>query len=164
MQIRNQKVNSVHEYISKYELEDSDFWPLGGGNREIQNILNTFAEEDWEELKKEVPKWKGENISLVIESVAFGFDGMFTPSLDKKSILNAAEFLLDMFISIEDLDHRGEISYFSFFINQSNSREINKLNFMENWMIENGFEEDIWLKSKVNPIGNIREAIEKASQ
>lgn len=164
MQIRNQKVNSVHEYILKNELKDSDFWSIGGGNNEIQSILNTFDKEDWDELKNEVQKWKGENISLVIESVAFGFDGMFTPSLDKKSILNATEFLLDMFISIEDLDHRSEISYFSFFINQSNSKQINKLSFIENWMMENGFEEEIWIKSKVNPIGNVREAIEKASQ
>ena len=164
MQIRNQKVKSVHEYISKNELEDSDFWVLGGGSNHIQNILNTFAKEDWNELKNEVPKWKGEKINLVIESVAFGFDGMFTPRLHKKSVLNAAEFLLDMFISIEDFDHRSDISYFSFFINQSNSKEIKKLSFIENWMMENGFEKEIWIKSKVNPIGNIREAIEKASQ
>ncbi|PZO26528.1 MAG: hypothetical protein DCF13_13715 [Flavobacteriaceae bacterium] len=164
MQIRNKKVNSINQFISKNLLYDSDFWTLGNGSIEIQNILNTFKKEDWNKLGKEVPKWKNENISLVIESVAFGFDGMFEPSLDKKSILNAAEFLLDIFISIDDFEHRNEISYFSFFINQSNSREIKKLSFMENWMMENGYEEDIWIKSKVNPIGNIREAIKKASQ
>lgn len=45
-----------------------------------------------------------------------------------------------------------------------NSNQIEKLKFMENWMIENGFTEENWLKSKVNPIENIEEAINKASR
>mgnify|MGYP000859784049 CR=1 FL=1 len=164
MKIKNQKVNSIYAFIFKNELKDSDFWSIGRGSNEIQNILNTFAEEDWDELKNGVPKWESENISIVIESVAFGFDGMFTPSLDKKSVLNAANFLLDMFISQEDLDYRNEISYFSFFINQSNSKQIEKLKLIESWMMKNGYEEEVWIKSNVDPIGNIRKAIKKASQ
>jgi hypothetical protein len=164
MQNENHKIKSIYNLILKNEFEDSDYWSMGGGSNEIQNILNTFLDEDWNDFKIEIIKWNIDYVDIVIQSIAFGFDGMFTPSLSEKSISNAGNFLLDIFISLNDINHRLDISYFSFFINKSNSNQIEKLKFMENWMIENGFTEENWLKSKVNPIENIEEAINKASR
>jgi len=143
MKNENHKIQSIYNFIIKNEFEDSDFWSLGCGSNEIQNIANTFFDEDWHEFKREIIKWNDEHIRIVIESIPFGFNGMFTPSLSEKSISNAGEFLLDIFILLNDMDHRLDISYYSFFINKSNSNQIDKLKFMENWMIENGFTEDI---------------------
>lgn len=164
MQKENYKVTSIYNFIQKNEFKDSDYWSMGGGSNGIQNILNTFLDEDWNGFKTEIINWDNDYVKIVIESIAFGFDGMFTPSLAEKSISNAGNFLLDIFISLNDINHRLDISYFSFFINKSNSNQIEKLKFMVNWMIENGFTEDNWLKSKVNPIENIEEAINKASR
>ncbi|WP_166926286.1 hypothetical protein [Flavobacterium poyangense] len=164
MQSENHKVKSIYNFILKNESVDSDYWSLGGGSNGIQNILNTFLDEDWNDFKIEIIKWNSDYVDTVIQSIAFGFDGMFTPSLDKKSISNAGNFLLDIFISLSDINHKFDISYFSFFINKSNSNQIEKLKFMKNWMIDNGFTKENWLKSKVNPIENIEEAINKASR
>ena len=32
---------------------------------------------------------------------------------------------------------------------------------MREWMLENGYDKKEWLQSKINPLGNIVEAIEK---
>jgi hypothetical protein len=164
MQNENHKVKSIYNFILKNESEDSDFWSMGGGSNGIQNTLNTFLDDDWNDFKIEIIKWNSDYVNIVIESIAFGFDGMFTPSLNEKSISNAGNFLLDIFVLLNDINHRLDISYFSFFINKSNSNQIEKLKFMENWMIENGFTEENWLKAKMNQIENIKEAINKASR
>lgn len=164
MQNENHKVKSIYNFIQKNEFKDSDYWSMGGGSNGIQNILNTFLDEDWNDFKMEIINWDNDYVNIVIESIAFGFDGMFTQSLYEKLISNAGNFLLDIFISLNNINHRLDISYFSFFIIKSSSNQIEKLKFMKNWMIENGFSEENWLKSKLNPIENIQESVNKPSR
>lgn len=162
-QSKNPNVLSVYDYILKHEYDDSDFWPLGGGSQEIQNRLNYFETKDWEELKKDIFNWEEDHRNTVLESIAFGFDGMFTPYLKDDVIPEAGNFLLDIFSLVDDIEVRYDIAYFSNFINRSNTQQIEKLIFMKNWMLENGFNNSEWLKSSINPLKNIEEAIEKAS-
>lgn len=163
-QSKNPNVLSVYDYILKHEYDDSDFWPLGGGSQEIQNRLNYFETKDWEELKKDIFNWEEDHRNTVLESIAFGFDGMFTPYLKDDVIPEAGNFLLDIFSLVDDIEVRYDIAYFSNFINRSNTQQIEKLIFMKNWMLENGFNNSEWLKSSINPLKNIEEAIEKASR
>ena len=138
----------------KHEYDDSDFWSLGAGSQEIQNKLNCFKIKDWEE----------DHRNIVLNSVAFGFDETFTPYLNEEVIPEAGNFLLDIFLLVDDIDLRNDIAYFSNFINRSNTQQIKKLIFMRNWMLENEFNSNEWLKSSINPLKNIEEAIEKASR
>lgn len=163
-QSKNQNVLSVYYYILKHEYDDSDFWSLGAGSQEIQNKLNCFKIKDWEELKRDIFNWEEDHRNIVLNSVAFGFDETFTPYLNEEVIPEAGNFLLDIFLLVDDIDLRNDIAYFSNFINRSNTQQIKKLIFMRNWMLENGFNSNEWLKSSINPLKNIEEAIEKASR
>lgn len=163
-QSKNPNVLSVYNYMLKHEYDDSDFWSLGGGSQEIQNRLNNFKIKDWEDLKKDIFNWEEDQKNTVLESIAFGFDGMFTPYLKEEVIPEAGNFLLDIFSLIDDIDIRYDIAYSSNFINRSNTKQIEKLIFMRNWMLENGFDSKEWIESSINPLKNIEEAIEKASR
>lgn len=163
-QSKNQNVLSVYDYILKHEYDDSDFWSLGGGSQKIQNMLNFFEIKDWKELKRDIFNWEENHRNIVLDSVAFGFDETFTPYLKEEIIPEAGNFLLDIFLLVDDIDVRYDIAYFSNFINRSYTQQIEKLIFMRNWMLENGFNSNEWLKSSINPLKNIEEAIEKASR
>lgn len=163
---RNTKIKYMYEYILYiyyFSLDNGDFWYLGGGNNDIQLLINEFNAEDWNELKKDLINWESFHRDILIDAIPFGFDKMFSPSLNKDQIPFAGNFLLDLFDSYEEIELRSEISYFSFFINMSNSNQILKLENMKKWMLENGYDNDDWNKSPINPIGNINEAIKKAS-
>ena len=163
-QSKNPNILSVYDYILKHEYDDSDFWSIGGGSQEIQNRFNNFKIKDWGDLKSDIFNWKEDQKNTVLESIAFGFDGMFTPYLKEEVIPEAGNFLLDIFSLIDDIDIRYDIAYSSNFINRSNTKQIEKLIFMRNWMLENGFDSKEWIESSINPLRNIEEAIEKASR
>ena len=158
---KNRKIIVIYKYITETKFYDSDFWALGGGSREIQTRLNNFTTyDDWEDLKQDILNWKEDDRDILINSVAFGFDKMFSPYLNEDMISSAGKFLLDLFIL--DIGDRHEISYFSFFIAQSELNNIEDLKTMRDWLKANGYENEIWIKSEINPIGNILNAIEKA--
>ncbi|MDX6189724.1 hypothetical protein SGQ83_10205 [Flavobacterium sp. Fl-318] len=159
----NHKIKSIYNYILDHNSEDSDFWSMGGGSNEIQKKLNTFLDEDWSNLKTEIVKWDNDYIDIILVSITFGFDGMFVPCLHERLIPNAGNFLLDMFIFLDNFDQKYEIAFNSFFINTSNSNKISELKLMKNWMIENGFNKKEWLNLNINPLKNIIEAINKTS-
>lgn len=158
---KNFKILSIHNLILKEEYTDSDYWSLGGGSEQIQNILNNFTENDWEELKTDILHWTEDQRNIVLESIGYGFDSTFTRSLNRNMISYGGNFLLDMFCIIENVDMRLDIAYFSLFINKSNTSQIDKLKLMRNWMSANGFNNPEWINSSINPLGNIDDAIEK---
>ena len=155
------RIESIRTYIMDNISRDSDFWSIGGGNQEIQKRLNDFSPNNWKSLKKDISEWNNDEIDLLIDAIAFGFDGMFTPFLNKEIISEAGKFLLDLFIL--NIGHRDEIAYFSFFIAQSQLTDIKDLNVMKDWLRKNGYGNENWLQSEINPIGNIEMAIKNAS-
>ncbi|WP_229746975.1 hypothetical protein, partial [Dokdonia pacifica] len=158
----NKKIISIFKYITETKIYDSDFWALGGGSQEVQTRLNNFTTYDWEDLKQDLLNWKEDDRNILINSVAFGFDKIFSPYLNEEMVSSAGKFLLDLFIL--DIGDRHEISYFAFFIMQSELNSIEDLKTMRDWLKVNGYENANWIKSEINPIGNIQKAIEKASR
>lgn len=156
------KIERIRNYINENIHRDSDFWSLGGGSQEIQKRFNSFSTHDWESLKREIPKWNSEEIDLIVDSVAFGFDGAFTPFLNPEMISEAGKFLLDLFIS--NIGDRNEIVYFSFFIAKSPLTNRKDLKVMRDWLYKNGYDNEAWRKSKINPLGNMEIAIKNNKQ
>ncbi|MCF6142482.1 hypothetical protein L1S34_14395 [Flavobacterium sp. K77] len=159
---QNSRVLGVYDYLLKNEYEDSDYWSLGGGSQEIQNKLNSFSDKDWEDLKQDVINWNEDDIDVLIESVAYGFDKMFIPYLKNEMVSRAGKFLLDLFIL--NIGDRNEIVYYSFFIAQSDLNNLKDLETLKEWLKTNGYESEIWMKSEINPLKSIEEAIKKASR
>lgn len=159
---QNSRVLGVYDCLLKNENEDSDYWYMGGGSQEIQNKLNSFSDKDWEDLKQDIINWNEDDRYLLIESVAFGFDKMFTPHLKNEMVSRAGKFLLDLFIL--NIGDRNEIVYYSFFIAQSDLNNLQDLETLKDWLKTNGYESEIWMKSEINPLKSIEEAIRKASR
>ncbi len=157
----NLNILSVYDYLLKNEYVDGDFWSLGGGNEEVQRILNYFNDSDWNDLKKDFLNWTEYQQIVIINAIPHGFDNMFPSGLKGKTFHQEANFLLDIFILLDDFEIRSEISYNSFFINMSNTQQIEKLEFMKDWMLKNGFDNESWKQSVANPIINIEEAMDK---
>lgn len=159
---QNPKVLSIYDYLLKNEYEDGDYWSLGGGSQEIQNRLNDFSDKDWKNLKQDIVNWSEDDRDILIESIAFGFDKMFTPCLKNEMISKAGKFLLDLFIlSIGD---RNEIAYFTFFIAKSELNTLQDLETLQNWLMTNGFDNENWQQSEIAPLKNVEDAIKKASR
>lgn len=159
---QNPQILDVYDILLKNEYTDSDYWALGGGSQEIQNKLNSFSDKDWEDLKQDIINWSEDDRDILIESVAFGFDKMFTPYLKNEMISRAGKFLLDLFIL--NVGCRYEIAYFSFFIAQSDLNSLKDLETLRTWLRASGYESENWQKSEeINPLKNIEEAIKKAS-
>lgn len=161
----NLKVLYIYEfiiYIGNFSSDNGDFWTMGGGSNEVQNLLNDFTREDWNDLKKDFSNWESIDKEILIEAIPFGFDKMFHPSLNSEQIPNAGDFILDVFAESNDIDLKMEISYYCFFINMSNSTQIEKLKRAKKWLNENGFNKKEWMESKISPIRNIEESIIKA--
>ncbi|KMQ69030.1 hypothetical protein ACM39_07085 [Chryseobacterium sp. FH2] len=159
----NLKVFSIYDYLLKNEYRDSDFWSLGGGNDEIQCILNNFNDSDWKDLKEDLLNWSNDHQTAIVNAVPFGFDRIFASTLQERMISQAGNFLLDVFVLLDDTDIRLDISYHSFFINMGNTQQVEKLKFVKDWMLKNGFDYQSWKQSTINPITNIEEAINKAN-
>ena len=159
---QNSKVLGVYDYLLKNEYIDSDYWSLGGGSQEIQNKLNSFSDKDWEDLKDDIINWNENDRDILIESVAFGFDKMFTPYLRNEMVSRAGKFLLDLFML--NIGDRNEIAYYSFFIAQSDLNNLRDLETLKDWLKTNGYESEIWMKSEISPLKSIEVAIRKASR
>lgn len=157
----NLNILSVYDYLLKNEYVDGDLWSMGGGNEAIQSILNYFNDNDWNELKKDFLNWTEYQQAVIINAIPHGFDNWFSPSSQEKTIHQAGNFLLDIFVLLDEFEMRLDISYNSFFINMSNTQQIEKLEFMKEWMLKNGFDNESWKQSIINPLSNIEEAINK---
>lgn len=159
---QNPKVLEVYDYLLKNEYIDSDHWSFGGGSQDIQNELNSFSDRDWEDLKEDIINWNEDDRDILIRSVAFGFDKMFTPCLRNEMVSRAGKFLLDLFML--NIGDRNEIAYYSFFIAQSDLNNLRDLETLKDWLKTNGYESEIWMKSEISPLKSIEEAIRKASR
>jgi len=159
---QNPRVLSVYDCLLKNEYIDSDYWSMGGGSNEIQNRLNSFSDKDWDDLKQDIVNWSEDDRDILIESVGFGFDKMFTPYLKNEMISRAGKFLLDLFIL--NIGDRNEIAYFTFFIAKSELNALQDLETLRNWLKTNGYDTENWQKLEINPLKNVEEAIEKASR
>ncbi|MBO6185705.1 MAG: hypothetical protein J6O88_13635 [Chryseobacterium sp.] len=157
----NLNILSVYDYLLKNEYVDGDLWSMGGGNEEIQSILNYFNDNDWNELKIDFLNWTEYQQLVIINAIPHGFDNTFPPSSQEKITHQSGNFLLDIFVLLDDFEIRSEISYNSFFINRSNTQQIEKLEFMKEWMVKNGFDNESWKQSIISPLSNIEEAINK---
>ncbi|MGH1383644.1 hypothetical protein [Kordia sp.] len=163
----NTKVNYLYGYIifkNDITLHDGDFWDLGGGNHDIQTIVNNFKDTDWNDLISDINYWQFDYLHIIIEAIGFGFDGAFSVFLDESQVQNAAHFYLSLFINCTDIDIRNSISYFSFLINKSDTNSLKKLSTMRNWLLDNKYDSEIWMNSKFSPLRNIEEAISKATK
>ena len=159
----NLKVLYIYEYIiyiNNFSSDNGDFWDMGGGSNDLQRMLNEFDLKDWFDLKNDILNWNRLEREILIESVAFGFDGMFSPSLDKKMIANAGDFLIDMFLVWDDIDNRTDIVEKGFFIKMSQSKRKSDLVFIKEWMLKNGYEQELW-RNRIEPF---EQAIEQASR
>ena len=159
----NFKVLYIYEYIiyiNNFSSDNGDFWDMGGGSNDLQRMLNEFDLKDWFDLKNDILNWNRLEREILIESVAFGFDGMFSPSLDKKMIANAGDFLIDMFLVWDDIDNRTEIVEKGFFIKMSQTKRKSDLVFIKEWMLKNGYEKELW-RNRIEPF---EQAIEQASR
>lgn len=159
----NSRVLSLYDFILKHQYEDSDHWHTGGSN-EIQSFLNSFTKGDWNDLKKDITHWTIDHQLIVVNSIAFGFDGMFDIALQKDIIPDASDFLTSLFNILEDEEIREEIAYFAFFVNIGNPKPIETLLKIKAWMLQRGYNNELWLNSKTNPLGHIEDAIKKASR
>ncbi|OUL60387.1 hypothetical protein [Flavobacterium sp. AJR] len=159
---QNCRVLGVYDYLLKNEYVDSDYWSWGGGSHEIQNKLNSFSEKDWEDLKEDIINWNEDDRDILIKSVAFGFDKMLTPYIKNEIVSRAGKFLLDLFML--NIGDRNEIAYCSFFIAQSDLNNLRDLETLKDWLIANGYDSEIWMKSEINALKSIEEAITKASR
>ncbi len=163
---KNQKVTFLYEYIifiNEIKSHNGDFWSMGGGSNDIQGLLNEFESKDWEDLTMDTLNWDVDDTLLLIESVGFGFDGAFTPSLNENKLGDAGDFYLNLFTNTSDIEIQTEIIYYSFLINKSGSNQLSKLLIMKNWLIQYKYDSDIWINSTLNPLGNIEDSIEKLS-
>ena len=113
-------------------------------------------------LKDDIINWNEDDRDILIESVAFGFDKMFTPYLRNEMVSRAGKFLLDLFML--NIGDRNEIAYYSFFIAQSDLNNLRDLETLKDWLKTNGYESEIWMKSEISPLKSIEEAIRKASR
>ena len=164
-QTTNRKVRYLYEYIvyvNQLSGSDSDIWHVECSN-DVQALLNDFIESDWVELCNDTMNWELDDIVDLIRSVGFGFDGMFHPVLNSDRISAAGNFYLNLFALSNDHDVRDEIIYYSFFIKNSKSIQLNKLKLMSDWMLNYGYDREGWINSRLNPLGNINEAIAIAS-
>lgn len=157
---KNPKVLFVYELLLQHEYDDSDYWPLGGGSHEIQNRLNRFGDEDWEDLKQDLVLWSADDRDIFIESLAFGFDNLDTPCLKKELVPRAGKFLLDLFVL--NIGERNEIAYFSFFIAQSDLTNIEDLEFLKSWLLANNYQSEHWINSSIHPLKNVDLALRRA--
>ena len=156
---QNYDVLYVYNYLTKNKHVDGDFWDLGGGYKEVQESLNDFDNEDWKELKAGILMLSEFERYILLHSITFDFYDSFKTSFNEETFANAGDYLLEMFYVIKDSHLRDEIAYFSSFINKSKTKPIEKLEFMKNWMLDNGYDTNEWLNSKMNPLGNIEVAI-----
>lgn len=159
---QNSRVLGVYDYLLKNEYIDSDYWSIGGGSQEIQNKLNSFSDKDWEDLKEDIINWSEDDRDVLIKSVGFGFDNMFTPYLRNEMVSRAGKFLLDLFML--NIGDRNEIAYYSFFIAQSDLNNLRDLETLKDWLISDDYDSEIWMKSEINPLKSIEEAIKKAGR
>ena len=157
---KNCDVLLVYNYLLKNKHVDGDFWHFVG-YREVQERLNDFNREDWDELKNDILNWDEFDRFILLSSITNDSSESF---FSENVFENAGDFLLDMFFLINDFELRDEITYYSFFINKSKTKQIEKLEFMKNWMLNNGYNTDEWLNSKMNPLGNIEVAIKNANK
>lgn len=159
----NSNILSIYYYILKNKNVDGDFWYMGGGNNYIQEELNELTNKDWKDLKEDILNWSEFDQYIIIQSIPHGFYDSFFPSLTKKTIENAANFLLELFQITENYETKHDIACDSYFINTSNIKEVKKLEYLRNWMIENGFNyENNSDNHLYNPLKNIEVAIKKA--
>ena len=158
---KNCDVLLVYNYLLKNKNVDGDFWHFVG-YREVQERLNDFSREDWDELKNDILNWDKFDKFILLNSITNDFYDSSESFFSENVFENAGNFLLDMFCLIDDFELRDEITYYSSFINMSKSKQIEKLEFMKNWILNNGYNTDEWINSKMNPVGNIETAIKNA--
>lgn len=161
-QSKNSKLLAIYNYILMNEYRDSDYWYFGGGSLDVQGMLYSYEEQDWAELRNDIPHWNEDQRNILLYAISFGFDGMSDNGLSENQIPAAGAFLLDMFCILEDVDVRQDIAYTAFFIRKSETKQLDKLELMKGWMLENGFNSPEWRNSPLNPLGNIEEAMEWA--
>ncbi len=152
----NPRVLHLYDYLLQNEFLDSDFWHMGGGDREIQKRINHFNNEDWIALKKDIVNWSEIHIHCMTSCLPFEPGQRSYSLLTDEQIQHAGKFLLDLFMA--NIGDRVEIAESAYFISQSELNSIENLKSFLSWLNHYGFDNP---SNTHNPIKVIELAIEK---
>ncbi len=131
------------------------FGVWGGGNEYIQEDLNDFSKNDWEDLCLDVLNWSEFDQYVLIQSIPHGFRGWISSRFNGDSVLYAGDFLLNLFRITENNEIKEEIIDCSFFLKIINTKNYKGLEYIKKWMLVNNLNNN-------EAFLNIEEALKKA--
>ena len=146
----NFQIKSLHKLITQNKDVDSDYWYCIG-NIDVIKILKKFTNNDLIDFEKEILKWDIEYVEILTECLTYGhFDEI---TFNKQSYI-----LTYLLANLKNEDERLDIlDNASDVILKGNSKPIELLNSIINWIEKNKYNEIPYYHSKCLKIYETRE-------
>jgi hypothetical protein len=146
----NFQIKSLHKFITQNKDVDSDYWYFSG-KIDVIKIFKNFTNNDLIDFQKEILKWDIEYVEILIECFIYGYFDEIT--FDKQS--NILTYLL---ANLENEEERLNIlENASDVILKGNSKPIELLNSIINWIENNKYNEIPYYHSQCLKIYETRE-------